>query len=156
MGAHGITLCEEGHFVTLIAPQSQSAALTSEVFSMENYSHATIIVQGGAGSSTTITVSECDDFTPTTAATKTFSYAQETTADGDTATALAAATTAGVALGTATGIFTIIEIDDTELTDGYPCIQINLSDPGTSKLVSAFAILTGPRFGEDITQTAIS
>ena len=153
----GFTIAEQGHVVTLIAPISISAAATSEVFSMENWGHATIIVQGGAGSACTVTVSECDDFDPTTAATKTFMYCKEATASGDVAdAALAAATTAGTSVGTATGTFLIIEIDNDELSDGYPCVQINLSDPGTSKVVSAVAILSGGRYQKDITATAIA
>jgi hypothetical protein len=134
-------VAEQGHIVQLIDPQSQSAALTSEIFTMENWAHATILVFGGAGSATTVTVSECDNFTPTTAATKTFMYAVEATA---------------VSIGTATGTILCIEIDNDELTDGYPCIQINMSDPGTSKLVSAVAILSGGRYQKDITATAES
>lgn len=155
--AKGFVIAEQGHVVQLIAPVSASAALTSEVFSMENAAHATIIVHGGAGSALTVTVSECDDFTPTTAATKTFMYAIEATAAGDVLdAALQAAATTGVSIGTATGTHLVIEIDDDELSDGYPCVQINCSDPGTSKVVSAIAILSGGRYQEDITRTAIA
>jgi hypothetical protein len=150
-------VAEQGHIVQLIDPQSQSAALTSEIFTMENWAHATILVFGGAGSATTVTVSECDNFTPTTAATKTFMYAVEATAGGDVLdAALQAAATTGVSIGTATGTILCIEIDNDELTDGYPCVQINMSDPGTSKLVSAVAILSGGRYQKDITATAES
>ena len=156
MGAHGITLAEEGHVVTLIAPVNATTALTSEIFSMENYAHATIIVYGGAGSSVTITISECDDFTPSSAATITYAYTQETTAAGDTqVAALAEAGTAGVALGIATGVYTIIEIDGEQMTDGMPCLQLNITDPGAGKVVCATAILTGGRYMKDITPTAI-
>ena len=150
-------VAEQGHVVQLLAPQSQTAALTSDVFSMENWAHATIIVLGGAGSACTVTVSECDNFTPDNAATKIFNYAQEATAAGDVLdAALAAATTAGISIGTATGTILVIEIDNDELSDGYPCVQINVSDPGTSKMISAFAILSGARYAEDITATVIS
>ncbi|KKN00565.1 hypothetical protein LCGC14_1136520 [marine sediment metagenome] len=151
----GFTIAEQGHVVQLIAPQSASTALTSEVFSMENWGHATIIVHGGAGSSLTVTVSEADNFTPSNQATIVFNYAQEATAAGDTLTALAAATTAGIAIGTATGTYLVIEIDGDELNDGFPNLIINLSDPGTAKIVSAIAILSGGRYQKDITATAI-
>ena len=146
---------EQGHLVSLIDPVSISAAATSDVFSMENWAHATIIVQGGAGSACTVTVSEADNFTPTTAATKTFMYAVEATAGGDVLdAALQAATTAGVSIGTATGTLLVIEIDNDELSDGYPCVQINVTDPGTSKVISAIAVLSGGRYQKDITATA--
>ena len=150
-------VAEQGHVVQLLAPQSQTAALTSDVFSMENWAHASIIVLGGAGSACTVTVSEADNFTPDNAATKTFNYAVEATAAGDVLdAALQAATTAGVGIGTATGTILVIEIDNDELSDGYPCVQINVSDPGTSKLISAHALLSGARYAEDITSTVIS
>jgi len=149
-------VAEQGHVVTLFTPQTQTAALTSEVFSMENWGHATIIVLGGAGSAPTVTVRECDNFTPSNSATKTFMYATEATASGDVLdAALAAATTAGVSIGTATGTIFVIEIDNDELSDGYPCVQINLSAVG-SKVVSAVAVLSGGRFMEDITSTVIA
>ena len=152
----GFCIAEQGHVVQLIAPVNITAAATSEVFSMENWAHATIIVYGGAGSSTTITVSECDDFTPTSSATITYAYTQETTAAGDTQTAaLAAAGTAGIGIGAASGVYTIIEIDADELTDGMPCLQINLTDPGAGKVVCATAILSGGRYQEDVTATVI-
>ncbi len=152
----GFTIAEQGHIVQMIIPQTASAALTSEVFSMENWGHATIIVHGGAGSSLTVTVSEADNFTPSNQATIVFNYAVEATASGDTQdAALQAATTAGVAIGTATGTYLVIEIDGDELNDGFPNLIINLSDPGTSKIVSAIAILSGGRYQKDITATAI-
>jgi len=153
----GFVVAEQGHVVQLIAPVSISAAATSDVFSMENWAHATIIVLAGAGSATTVTVSECDNFTPSNAATKTFQYAVEATAAGDVLdAALQTGATSGVSTGTASGSIMVIEIDNDELSDGYPCVQINLSDPGTSKVVSAVAILSGARYAEDITATVIA
>lgn len=151
----GFVISEQGHVVTMLAPVSASTALTSEVISMENWAHATIILMGGAGSATTMTVSECDDFTPTSAATIAWAYSQEATAAGDTLTALAAAGTAGVSTGTSTGTLLIAEIDAAELTDGMPNLQVNISDPGTSKVVSIIVILSGGRYQEDITATVI-
>ncbi len=155
MGAHGITIAEQCHIVQMIIPQTASTALTSEVFSMKNWAHATVIVHGGAGSSLTVTVSDANSFA-SSGASMVFNYAVEATASGDTQdAALQAATTAGVAIGTATGTYLVIEVDNTELRDGYPYLMINLSDPGTSKIVSAIAILSGGRYMKDITATAI-
>ena len=155
MGVGGMTLVEQGHFVSLFTPESKSAAGSSEIFSLENWGHATIIVQGGAGSASTIVVEECDNFTPSNVTTFAYNYAKEATAGGDVLdAALAAAGTAGISIGTATDTILVIEIDGDELTDGYPCIRIRHSDPGTSKLISAIAVLTGGRYQKDITATA--
>lgn len=156
MGAHGITLAEEGHFVTLIAPCSALTALTSERFSMENWAHATILVLGGAGSGFTVTVSDSMDAAGSGESSMVFDYAQEETADGDVfEAALVAATTAGVSMTSATGIFMVIEINDDELRDGYHWLQIN-TDATVTRYLAAAAILTGGRYMEDITATVIS
>ena len=153
----GFVVAEQGHVVQILAPISATTALTSDVFSMENWAHATIIVLAGVGSASTVTVSECDNFTPSNAATKTFMYAVEATAAGDTLDAvLAAAATTGTAVSTSSGNFMVIEIDADELSDGYPCVQLNFSDPGAAKLLGAVAILSGGRYQEDITATAIA
>lgn len=153
----GFNVVENGHVVTLLAPQYLGAAGTSDIFSMKDWSHASIIVLGGAGSATTLTLYECQGFGGTGATLIGFRYAQEETAAGDVVDAvLATATTAGVAIGTATGIFTVIELDAAELSDGYQYVRLNASDPGTSKLIGAVAILSGGRFQKDITATAIA
>ena len=156
MGRSGFNSVEEGHFVQLIAPVSTGIALTSEVFSMENWSHASIFVCAGAGSGFTATLFECDNFTPSNRTAIGFRYAQEEGAAGDVVdAALATATTAGVSMTGASGIFAIIELDADELSDGYPCVQLN-TNAAAASLLGAFAVLSGGRFAEDITASVIS
>ena len=152
----GFTIVEQGHLVQLIDPVSATAPTTSETFIMEAWAHASIIVLGGAGSGVTITVNECTSFAGSDATAIGFNYAQEATVDGDTmAAALAAATAGGVAMGTS-NVFLVIELDGDELSDGYPYVQINATDPGTSRLIAAAVVLSGGRYQEDITATAIA
>ena len=152
----GFVVAEQAHVVSIFYPINITAAATCDVFSMENWSHASIIITAGAGSATTVTVSEADDFTPSNEATKVFNYAVEATAAGDVLdAALAAAATTGVSTGTATGSIMVIEIDADELADGYPCVIVRFTDPGAGKVVSAVAVLSGGRYQEDITATAI-
>ena len=151
----GFVVAEQGHIVTLFDPQSQSAALTSDTFIMENWAHATLIFQFGAGSGTTITVGECTSFAGSGRTAITFRYASEATHAGDVFdAALAWASSITVAAGT--GSTHIIEIDADELSNASPYIQANLADPGTSKVVSGLVILSGGRYTEDITATAIA
>ncbi len=149
----GFVIAEQGHVVQMIIPADVTAAVTSEVMNMENWGHATILVHGGAGSALTITVSDADSFAAS-GATMVFRYAIELTAAGDTATELAWATTAGVALGTATGDYLIIEVDADELGDGFNYLMINASAAGT-KILGAMAVLSGGRFQKNITDTVI-
>lgn len=155
MAAHGMNICEEGHVVSLFDAGNHSTAASSEIFSMKGWDHATIIVQKGAGSASTIILEECDDFTPTTAATLPFIYYTETTAAGDTLATKATATSAGVALNTATGTLLIIEVNSEELSDGYPCLRIK-HDANTTSAYCAIAVLSGGRYKADTTATAIA
>jgi len=148
----GFTIAEQGHVVQLIGPASAVTALTSDSFCMKNWGHATIIVQSGIGSASTITVFDAES-AAASGASMVFNYAQEETTLGDTLGALAAATTAGVAIGAATDIFTVIEIDNDELRDGYPWVLIRTSAT-TANYISAVAILSGGRYQKDITATA--
>ena len=151
----GFTVAEQGHVVSMVSPVDVTVATSSEVISMENWSHVTFICMKGAGSSATIQLEECTSFAGAGAATRIFSYALESTAAGDTLAAITAATTAGVALTTASGVLLVIEVDADELRDGYPYLRLKCADPGTSSIQAWVAILSGGRFQEDVTASAI-
>jgi hypothetical protein len=149
---------EELHFVNAVAPiDINGAGASSDVFSLRDHAHATIIVQlGVTGAATTITVEECDDFVPTNSTAIAFNYYAEVTAGGDTLAARAAATTSGITGSTNDGVMYVIEIDASELTDGYPCLRCVLSDPSAATLANVLAILSGPRHGKEASATAIA
>ncbi|RJQ29209.1 hypothetical protein C4571_02125 [Candidatus Parcubacteria bacterium] len=133
------------------------AGASSDVFSMENFSHATIIVQlGVTGAATTITVKECDDVTPTNSTAIAFYYYSETTAAGDTLSTRTAATTSGITGSTNDGVMYVIEIDASQLTDGYKYLQVCASDPSAATLYSCVAILSGSRYSGDPATEAIT
>lgn len=158
MGAFGITIAEEMHIVNIIAPVDINGGVTnSDVWSMADWNHASIIVQlGVTGAAATITVEECDDFVPTATTAIAFaSYAEETAA-GDTLAARVATLAAGLTTSTNDTIFYIIEIDSGQLTDGRPNLRIVVSDPAVATLLSAVAILSGGRFIKTESLTAIA
>ena len=151
----GFTIAEQGHVVQLIGPASAVTALTSDSFCMKNWGHATIIVQSGIGSASTITVFDAES-AAASGASMAFNFAVEATASGDVLdAALAAATTAGTAVAAAADNFLVIEIDADELRDGYPWVLIR-STATTAAYISAIAILSGGRYQKDITATAIA
>ncbi len=150
----GFVVAEQGHVVQLFAPAVVSAAATSDTILMENWGHATILMNFGAGSATTVTVGECTGFGGTARAALTFRYAKEATAAGDVFDA-ALAWASAITIGSAGVSFAIIEIDGDELSDGSPYLQVNIADPGTSKYAGGFAILSGGRYQKDITATVI-
>ena len=153
----GFVLAEEGHVVQMLAPVAVAAAGTGDTISMENWGHVSIICGLGIGSATTITVGECVGFGGTSRTALTFRSAQEATGGGDVLdAALAWASTITIAGSAAhVGGFAVIEIDADELADGYNFLQVNVADPGTSKLACVYAILSGGRYQEDITATVI-
>ncbi len=151
----GFVVAENGHVVQMIASQSFAAAGTSDTISMENWAHASIICEFGAGSGTTITVGECTSFAGSGRTAVTFRFAQEATANGDVLDA-ALARASSITIGAGTAAFAVIEIDADELSDGFEFIQVNLSDPGAAKLASVMAVLSGGRYQEDITATVIA
>ena len=158
MGAKGITIAEECHIVNALAPVDiGGAAKTSDYFSLEKYAHATIIVTCGVvGNAATITVEESDDASGSTTSAIDFKYAQETTAAGDTLGALAwVGATTGISTGTTNGTIHVIEIDASQLTDGYPYLVVKTTN-AAANLISVVAILSGARYQEDVTPTAIT
>ncbi len=155
----GINIAEQCHVVNIIPPFGSAAATKdSDVFSMKNYAHATIILQVGAqAGSFTAKLYECDDFTPSNATAIATAVYKEETGDGDTLGARTAVTAAdGVATATTNNIMYVFEVDAAELTDGYPCLQLKLSALDNTTYVSAIAILTGARYGGDQSPTAIA
>lgn len=145
---------ENGHIAQLIVPQDQSAAMTSDSICMSNWDHVSILVFAGAGSASTITVFDAAS-AGASGASMVFNYALEAAASDVLDAALQAASTGGVALGTVSGGFMVIEIDSAELRTGYPYLLIRLDASG-SKLVSACAVLSGGRVQRAITPTVLA
>ena len=151
----GFISAEQGHIVQMLKPQDLSAAATSDTVCMDTWGHLSVFLNFGAGSGCTVTVGECTGFGGTGRTAVTFRSAQDSTDLGDTMeAALAWASTLTIAAGT--GGVAVIELDADELSDGSQYVQVNLSDPGTSKMVAAMAVLSGGRYQEDITATAIA
>lgn len=154
----GICVAEEMHVVNATAPiDINGAGAVSDYFSMEGYAHASIICTlGVTGAASTITVEESDDLSGSNTTAIAFDYYAEETAAGDTLGARTTATTAGFAASTENGIIYVIEIDAADLTDGYPCLVVKASDPSAATLYSCVAVLSGGRFVDATTPTAIA
>ena len=139
-----MVLAEQGHIIPIIYPQGSAAAtLDSDIFSMKNASHATIILTIGAqaGAFKAI-VYEADGFDDGDTAIAAAIYKEETT-NSDTLGARTALAAAGVATAATNNIFYVIEVDAEDLTEGYTNLQLKLSDLDNTTYVSAVAILTG-------------
>ena len=158
MIAKGLNVAEQCHVVNILPPQDVAAGVSSDVFSMKNFSHATIIVTAGSTNADAgnVTVEQCDNFTPSThpdlAA---FAYYAETTAAGDTLAARASG--AAIDVSGNDNITYVIEIDAAELdVDTYGYLRISWSACGGATYASAVAILSGQRYAGDANATAIA
>jgi hypothetical protein len=154
----GFNIAEMGHVVNILPPIDITGGATGDVFSMENYGHATIIVQIGvsAAAFTKILVNECTSLAAAGATAIAFNYYAETTAAGDTLSALTAATSAGVTPSANDTIFYVIELDASELSDGSNFVQLQLTNGTNSVIASAVAILSGSRYAGTLSPTAIA
>jgi len=152
----GTNIAEQFHVVNLYPPVSVSTGATeTEIFFMGNYGHASIIVQFGATDSDAgnLTIEECDDFSGSNDTAISFDYWAETTALGDTLAAKVNAASINVSAND--NIFYVIEIDASQLTADYPYLQLKWSSPGGATVISAVAILSGSRYAEESSATAI-
>ena len=146
-----------GHFVQALAPVDINGGKTSDVWSMGKYAHASIqILLGVTGGATTVTLEECDNFAGDNNTAIAFSYYKEETAAGDTLGTKTAATNSGFAASTNDGVFYIIEIDAAALSDGKPCLQVQLSNPSGATFGAIGVVLTGARYGQEQSPTAIA
>jgi hypothetical protein len=134
-----------------------NAGVSTDVFSMKDCSHATIIISMGVtGGASTVTVEECDNFTPSTHTEIAFNVYKEETDAGDTLGARTAVSASGFATSTNNNITYVIEIDAEDLTEGYPNLRLSFSNPGNATYASAVAILTGLSYQEGTTRTQIA
>lgn len=149
----GFNISEAGHIVNLIPPVDGNAGapVTCQGFKMDKYDHASIIVQLGvtaAAPTSILLVSSTAASSGTTTALPFRSYAQVTTGtSNDVLVGPTANAATGITSVTAADkVFYVIEIDSTELPDGQPYLQLQVTCPASSILVSAVAILSAGRF----------
>jgi hypothetical protein len=154
----GLYLSQVAHIVNAEPPVDiNGAGFTTDYFNLKYYQHVSIIITlGVTGAASTITVEESDDSSGSSTTAIAFSYYQEETAAGDTLSTKQSATTAGFSTSTNDNITYVIEIDASQLSDGYPYVVVKGSDPSAATLVSVVAVLSGARYAEDESPTAIT
>ena len=154
MGAKGITLVEEGHPIPLQVPTGSTGGVGySDVFHMKEASHASILIQTGAiTNAATITVNECTGAGATGATAIAFKYCSTTATD--VFGALTLGTAGGFATGTTNNYNWMIELDASELSDGYPYVCLHFTT-AAAIFINAAAVLTGLRYAEDTNATML-
>lgn len=149
---------EEGHIVNVIPPIDVSGGVDGDRFSMSKYSHATIIVQIGvsAAAFTKIIVYKCNAATGGTATAIAHSIYKCETDASDVLGARTAVLAAGTTPSANNNIFYVIELDHTELSDGYEWVQVSITNGVNSVIASIVAILSGPRYALEASPTVLA
>jgi len=154
----GYVIAEQGHVVNILAPVDITGGKTAQAFSMKKNGHASILVQIGvsAAAFTKIILNQCTAADGSNPVAIPFSiYKQETAgADKDVLGVRTAVTAAGYTPSANDGIFYVIELEASELADGSPYVQLQLTNGSNSVIASAVAVLTGSRFAEQSSATA--
>lgn len=152
-------LAEQGHTVQILAPVDVSGGLGSDIFSMAEYDHASIILQFGvsAAAVTKVQVEKCSDFAASVHTPIAFNVYKEETAGGDTlGSRVACEAAAGLVPNAADNIFYVIEIDAAELGDGYDKVRLLITNGVNSVIASAVAVLSGARFASVASPTVVA
>lgn len=155
----GHVIAECCHVVNVLPPISQSGGVLGDRFSMKNYGHASIIIQFGVtgAAATGVTINACTAATGGTKQAVAFNVYKEETANGDTLGAKVAATATGFVPSANNDIFYVIELDARSLPDGSPWVEIDIAAAsGTTNLVNVVAILSGSRYCNPESATAIA
>lgn len=154
----GINLAEQGHLVNVLPPVDITGGKTGDRFSLGKYGKATIVVQVGVSASafTKIIVKECDQASGGNANAIAFNVYKEETAAGDTLGGRTSVDTAGLTPSANDNIMYVIDVDARELSDGFPFIEVELTNTSNSVIASVLAILTGARHGSEQSPTVLS
>lgn len=149
---------QEGHIVNALPPIDITGGVTSDVWSMAEHDHATIVVAVGvsAAAFTKIILNACDDFVPTNTEAIGYTLYSEETAAGDTLGAAEAVAAAGKTPSANDNIFYVLEVDANQLPDGKPNLQVSLTNGVNSVIASVTAVLSGSRYAGDQNATVIA
>jgi len=156
-------LTQEAHIVNALPPIDcdGSTGFESDWFSLSKYQHASVILTTGAngGAGIPITVQQATSSAGASAAAIAFAYGSEESASGDTLSTLTNATATGFTThASAANLTYVLEVDGSDLDDGYDWVRVVGADPGASAvcMASVAAVLTGARYQGDVTGTAIT
>jgi len=151
-------LSERMKIVNMGPPKDvNGSGLDGGYVSLKNYKGATVIVQlGVTGAAGTVTVQEARDVSGTDAQNMAFGYRAEETSGGDTLGALTQAPSTGFSTSGNDNIFYVIEISARELSPGYDCFRVCLSDPEAATLASMCALLDRSRYQQEDLPSAVT
>ena len=148
-------LAEQTKIVPIIYPQDTGAGKTGDSICMKDYGHVTFIFTFGADVDGDGVLKIREGATDgATTADLTFAYAY-TGADAEGAAGATLgtwSTSAALTLTEATyeKRMLVVEVDNKELTDGYDWLTVNISNAATAATTAIVAIMSQPRYAEDV------
>lgn len=153
-------LAEQNKIVHILEPEDHNAGVDGDSVSLENYDHVTFIINFGelTGDAILTINSGASAGTKTTA--ETFNYRACATALKNAGGDLLADETTSAALtltaATYEDMFIVVEMDADEFTDGQQWITPTLSSAASEIFASIIAILSKPRYAQNVPPTAIA
>ncbi len=154
-------LAEQNKIVFCVQPEDhQSAGIDGDSVSMENYSHVAFIILFGelTGNAVLKVYSGATVGAKTTA--ETFNYRACATDMKSSGGDLLAAETTSAALtltaATYQDRFIVVEMDADEFTDGQPFVTLEFSSAASELLVAVTAILSKPRYRQNVPPTPLA
>lgn len=154
----GLVLAEQAHIENILPAVDITGGKTAQAFSMRNHGHASILLIVGvsAAAFTKIILNQCTDVSGTGAVPIPFYlYKQETAgANQDVVGSRSQVLATGYTPSANDNIFYCIELDASELSDGFAYVQLQLTNGANSVIATALAILSGPRFSGVSSPTA--
>ncbi len=148
---------QDGHHVQLVQPKDITGGVTSPAFSTKLYAHVSILIALGvsAAAPTEIFLKACTDANGDGATPIPFDLFAAETAGLDQLSARIAVPATGYAPSANDNIFYVIEIDTAQLPQGFPYLQVQITNGANSVLATIHAILSGSRYGQDQSPTVL-
>ncbi len=155
MGAHGFRVAEHGHFVPLFTSPVSGTAVT-DIFSMGEHSHASIILRLGSVVNTALvaTLKRSDDFSSTNTTAIDFKYYVYASGTDVHTGINSSASSLTIASGSTSKTY-IIEVDAQEMSADAKNLVLDFNG-SLNSVVDCHAILSGSRYAEDQRPTVLS
>jgi hypothetical protein len=149
---------QDGHHVQLIAPKDITGGASSPAFACKLYSHVSIVLAIGASAAafTSIVLEQCTDAAGDGAIAIPFDLFAAETPNVDVLGPRLPQTAAGYVPSANDDIFYVIEIDSSQLTQGFDYLKLVLANGVNSVIAHAHAILSGARYGGDQSPTVLA
>lgn len=154
----GFYTAQDGHVVPVLAPVDITGGKVGAAFSMKNHAHASILLQIGvsAAAFTKILVNACTDAAGSNPTAIPFDIFTCENANTDVTSGRTPVPVAGYTPSAVDQIFYVIELDASQLPQGSPYVQLQLTNGANSVIASAVAILSGGRFVNDQSATVLA